>query len=136
MLQENGQSGVQLHRSTAGTSTGGVIRNISLTRQYSRDNKGPGLFDLDESQEFLSLVARGPSREISQQFPLLSRGDHSSLLAPLNREHSLMPPTIPLVLPLRDHSLLLPLPDVLMRDTSDAAILFSPSRDQSLLKLI
>lgn len=53
MLQEHGQSGVRLHRETSGTSNG-VVRNISLTKQFSDETMLTDNFG--QTTEILSLL--------------------------------------------------------------------------------
>lgn len=79
MLQEHGQSGVQLHRGTSGTANG-IIRNISLTRQIS--NETTLMDNFGQSTDILSLVR-------SQSIMPVNRDSSFHLLSP-ERDHSLI----------------------------------------------
>jgi hypothetical protein len=79
MLQEHGQSGIQLHCETSGNSNG-VVRNISLTRQLSneffvKDNFG-------QSTEILSLLRSSSIMSVNRDcsYHLLSPTRDQSLI--------------------------------------------------------
>merc|ERR1712065_122155 len=79
LLQEHGQSGIQLHRETSGNSNG-VIRNISITRQISNETSVKD--NLGQSTEILSLLRSSSIMPVSKDcsFHLLSPTRDQSLI--------------------------------------------------------